>query len=100
MLLHVEDAMKQGYTKVSIRTVDTDVVVLAMAAAERLSIDQMWVAFGTGKGFWFLAAHEMAQALGPDKCQGLPAFHSFTGCDTVSSFGGRSKKTAWETLKV
>ena len=42
----------------------------------------------------------MAQALGPDKCRGLPAFHAFTGCDTVSSFGGRSKKTAWETWKV
>ena len=92
--------MKQGYTKVSIRTVDTDVVVLAVAAAERLSIDQLWVAFGTGKSFRFLAAHEMAQALGRDNCRGLPAFHAFTGCDTVSSFGGRRKKTAWETWKV
>ena len=61
-MLHVEDAMKQVYTKVSIRTVDTEVVVLAVAAAERLSIDQLWVAFGTGKNFRFLAAHEMAQA--------------------------------------
>ena len=92
--------MKQGYTKVSIRTVDTVVVVIAVAAAERLSIYQLWVAFGTGKSFRFLAAHEMVQALGPDKCRGLPAFHAFTGCDTVSSFGGRSKKTAWETWKV
>ena len=100
MLLHVEDATKQGYTKVSIRTVGTDVVVLAVAAAQRLSIDELWVAFGTGKSFRFLAAHEMAQALGPDKCRGLPAFHAFTGCDTVSSFGGRSKNTAWETWKV
>ena len=100
MLLHMEDAMKQGYTKVSIRTVDTDVVVLAMAAAERLSIDQLWVAFCTGKSFRFLAADEMAQALGPDKCRGLPAFHAFTGCDTVSSFGGRCKKTAWERWTV
>ncbi len=26
-------------------------------------------------------------------------FHAFTGCDTVSSFGGRRKKTAWATWK-
>ena len=26
----------------------------------------------------------------------LPVFHSITGCDTVSSFNGRGKKTAWE----
>ena len=44
-----------------------------------------------------LAAHEMAVALGPNKCRGLPFFHALTGCDTVSSFGGRGKKKAWET---
>ncbi len=47
MLLHVEDAMKQGYAKVSIRTVDTDVVVLALAGAECLRRDELWVAFGS-----------------------------------------------------
>ena len=100
MLFHVYDAVKQGYTKASIRTVDTDGVVLAVAAAERLSIDEMWFAFCTAKSIMFLAAHEMARALGPDKCRRLPACHAFTWCDTVSSFGGRSKKTAWETWKV
>ena len=64
MLLHVDNAVKQGHTKVSIRTVDTDVVVLAVAAAKRLSIDKLWVAFGTGKSFRFLAAHEMAPGIG------------------------------------
>ena len=29
----------------------------------------------------------------------LPVFHVFTGCDTVSEFAGRGKKTAWETWK-
>ena len=100
MLLHVEDAVRQGYSKVSIRTVDTDVVVLAVTAAGRLDIDELWVAFGTGNNFRFLAAHEMAAALGPNKCQGLPFFHAVTGCDTVSSFGGRGKKKAWETWKA
>ena len=76
----------------SIRTVDTDVVVIAVAAAECIRIYQLWVAFGAGKSFRFLAAHEMAQALGPDKCRGLPACLAFTGCDTVSSFGGRNKQ--------
>ena len=99
MLLHVEDAVKHGYTKVSVRTVDTDVVVLAVTAAQRLNIDELWVAFATGRSFRFLAAHEIAKTLGPNKCRALPFFHAFTGCDTVSCFGGRGKKTAWETWK-
>ena len=99
MLLHVEDAVKQGYTKVSVRTADTDVVVLAVTAAQRLNIDELWIAFATGRSFRFLAAHEIAKTLGPNKCRALPFFHAFTGYDTVSCFGGRGKKTAWETWK-
>ena len=68
-----------------------------MTAAQRLSITELWVGFGTGKNFRLLAAHEMARALGPDQCIALPTFHAFTGCDTVSSFCGRGKKTAWDT---
>ena len=51
ILLHLEDAVKQGYIKVSIRTVDTDVVVLAVASAQRLNIAELWIAFGAGKKF-------------------------------------------------
>ena len=34
------------------------------------------------------------------KCLALLMFHAFTGCDIVSSFSGRGKKTAWETWNV
>ncbi|KAG0725800.1 hypothetical protein GWK47_037891 [Chionoecetes opilio] len=97
ILLHLQDAVQQGYSKVSIRTVDTDVVVLAIASANRLNISELWIAFGAGKSFRFIAAHDIAKALGPDRCVALPMFHAFTGCDTVSCFGGRGKKTAWDT---
>ena len=78
--------MLEGYTKVVVRTVDTDVLVLAVTAAQCLDITELWATFGTGKSFRYLAAHEMAKALGPDCCTALPMFHAFTGCDTVSSF--------------
>ena len=57
MLLHMEDAVKQGYIKVSVRTVYTDVIVLVVTAAECLNRDELWVSFGTRKRFKFLAAH-------------------------------------------
>jgi len=60
------------------------------------------VSFGTGKTFRFLAAHEIARALGPEKAQALPMFHALTGCecDTVSCFAGHGKRTAWAVWTV
>ena len=67
-------------TKVSIGTVDTDVLVLAVRAAQHLNITEFWIGFGTGKSS---AALEMVRAPGPDLCLALPMFDAFTGCDMV-----------------
>jgi hypothetical protein len=96
IFLHVSDAVKHGYRKVMIRTVDSDVLVLSIVAAQQLGIDQLWVGFATGKSFRYLPAHDIACALGPEKCAALPFLHAFSGCDTVSSFAGRGKKTVWD----
>ena len=96
ILLHLEDALKHGYNKVSTRTVDTYMVVHAVTSGQRLNITELWIAFGAGKNFRYLPAHEMANALGLDRCVALPMFHAFTGCGTVSCFGGRGKRTAWD----
>ena len=100
MLLHLEDAVQNGHDKISIRTVDTDVVVLAITTAQRLQVKELWVVFGVGKHFRHIPAHEIARTLGPSSCIGLPMFHALTGCDTVSFFGGRGKKTAWGVWNV
>ncbi|CAH3168150.1 unnamed protein product, partial [Porites evermanni] len=69
MLLHVQDALQQGHKKILLRTVDTDVLVLAVAFLQQVTEGEhldRWVAFGF---------------------------------DTVSCFGGRGKKTALEAWK-
>ena len=53
---------------------------------------ECWVALGTCKHFCCLAAHKVVIALGTKKGQVLSIFHALTGCDTVSSFVGHSKK--------
>ncbi len=101
MMVHVADAAKQ-YNTVIIRTVDSDVVVLAVFVFAQLvpSLTALWVAFGTGKNYRLIPAHRIYAAIGNMKSQALPMFHAFTGCDTVSSFSGRGKKTAWEIWNV
>lgn len=100
IFLHVSDAVNHGYRKVMIRTVDSDVLVLTIAAVQQLSIDELWVAFASGKSFRYLPAHEIARALGPEKCIALPFLHAFSGCDTVSSFAGCGKRTVWDIWKT
>ena len=78
---HIVHCNQNGW--ILIRTVDTDVVVLAIAAVQHLSVSELRVAFGVGK---HIPAHTIAHNLGTRKCQALPEFHAITGCDTVSSF--------------
>ena len=101
MLLHVSHAANHGHHKILIKTVDTDVVVLDVSVAQGLlPEDELWLAFGTGKSFRYLAAHKIAAGLGPEKAQALPMFHALTGCDTASSFAGHGKKSAWTIWTV
>ena len=78
LLLHVADAVKKGCKKVTIRAVDTDVVVLAVASFSKTTPDELWVAFGVGSGFRYIAVHEMVATLNPTQCPTLPVFQSFT----------------------
>lgn len=53
---------------------------------------------GTMKKPKYVPVHEMGRELGfsDNVLKILPAFHSVTGCDTVSFFSGHSKKTEWD----
>ncbi|KAK3732423.1 hypothetical protein QZH41_018359, partial [Actinostola sp. cb2023] len=96
IFLHVHDAALQ-HRRILIRSVDTDVFVLAVAQMQRIPDKELWLAFGTGKQFRYFPIHVIARSLGPQRSLALPVFHALTGCDTVSFFGGKSKKSAWDT---
>ena len=100
LMVHVTDASFCGLQRILIRTNDTDVVVLAISIVNIIQANQLWVLYGTGKHTRYLPTHTIAATLGPDKASVLPLFHAFTGCDTVSFFGGRGKKTAWDVWNV
>ena len=97
VILHAYHAASVGFKRIAIRTVDTDVVVLAVHFFERIRCDELWIAFGTGKNFRYIPVHLLVLTLKPEMCHALLGFHSFTGCDTTSAFYGRGKKMAWES---
>ena len=65
MMVHIADAVDKGHNSIMIRTVDTDVVVLAVAAVHTLGIKELWVSFETGKNHKILPTHRYSSALGP-----------------------------------
>ena len=100
IFLHAKHATASGHRLITIRTVDTDVVVIAIHVFRRLSIEELWIEFGTGRHKRWLPVHEYVANLGEDTCAALPFWYAFTGCDTVSSFCGRGKKICWNAWKA
>lgn len=78
-----------------IKTVDTDVLVIALYVQYKLKLKELWLEFGVGKNLRYIPVHQIAEKLG-EECLGLPFFHTFSGCDTTSGFNGKGKKSAWE----
>ncbi len=102
IMVHVADCVKRGYNntgKITIRTTDTDVVVLAVSIVCLIAVTELWIDFGTAKSFRYIGAHTISSNIGPQKAKALPMFHSLTGCDTVSSFAGHGKKSCWDVWK-
>ena len=96
MLLHVNDIDKKGLKKIILMTVDTDVVIIALQVFYSLDVDELWIEFGVGKNRHWIPIHRCAFNLGEERCRALPFWFCFIGCDSVSQFAGRGKKTAWD----
>ena len=66
MFLHVGDAIAKGYRKVMIRSVDSDVLVLAVYCASFAKQAELWVAFGVGNNKRYIPAHKIASKMGDE----------------------------------
>ena len=92
ILLHVAHCARQGLRKVVIRTVDTDVVAYAIEHFPAILLDELWVSFGVGTHFRQIAIHEIVKNVNE---KAMTFLHAINWCDTVSSFLGCGKNSAW-----
>lgn len=67
LLLHAVGAARRGYTKVMVRTVDMDVVVIAVAKFQYISLSELWIEFGVGKHLKYLPVHDISHSIGKEK---------------------------------
>ena len=94
IFVHVSDIARNGAKRVTITSTDTDVIVIALYAFRYLNLDELWVNFGHGQHQRWYPIHTHTLILGKEQCDALPVWYAPTGCDTVSQFAGRTKKTA------
>ena len=66
---------------------------------KEMNPDKLWLAFENQSNFRYIPIHEVVANMDARICTTVPMFHAFTGCDTVSAFCGRGKKTAWNIWK-
>ena len=103
IFVHARDATIEGSKALVIKANDTDIVVIAVSVLPQLQeigVETLWTAFGHGVGMKWIPFHELLNAIGPTRARGIMYFHAFTGCDVVSAFRGKGKKSAWQTWDV
>ena len=76
------------------------VEIAILPSLQELGLQKLWIAFGRGKHLKWIPIHDIVSAIGPEKTSGILFFHAFTGCDIVSAFRGKGKKSAWQTWNV
>lgn len=94
IMLYLAHASKQGHHKAYVRTVDNDVVVVAVSLFQQLQLQELWIGLGCGKSYKDIPVHKIQVQLGPQKSLMLGLFHALSGCNTTSQMLGIGKKTA------
>lgn len=95
IVLHANDALKEGFERIIINCRDTDVLVMLVSMLKKTS-SEIWFRAGTAKNVRNIPVHKIGNISHMVR-ENLCSFHSLTGCDSTSQFKGKSKKTAWKT---
>ena len=107
ILFNVAHCARKGLRKVVIRTLDTYVVAFAIEHFSALRLDELWVSWGVGTHFglmnYGLAGESVptfdrllsTRLLKNVNEKAMMFLHAINRCDTVSSFLGFGKKSAW-----
>ena len=92
MLLHAKHA-STDHEAIVILSEDTDVLVLSLGMYNDIS-QQLYIRCGTSNRMRYIGIAKLGQSLGEETHSALIGLHSFTGCDSISAFGGKGKVSA------
>ena len=99
LVCHMFQCVQSGVKKIVVKTVDSDVVISLLANRHKagdMEGSNVYAWFGVGTSACYFDINKITAELGKEKCQALPFFHTFTGCDTASSFFNQGKCKFWD----
>ena len=94
-MLHAKHA-SPDHEAIIVVSEDTDVIILALAFFRQTG--KLYVRCGSQARIRYIDISKLGTSLGEEICEGLLGMHAFTGCDSVSAFGGRGKLSAFKLI--
>ena len=97
IFVHARDAVTEGHKDLMIKANDTDILVIAIStlpSLQELGLEKLWIAFGKETHLRWIPTHDIVSTIGPEKTSGILFSHAFSGCDVVSAFHGKGKRSA------
>lgn len=98
LILHfIDTAKRDPFCKCVVFSPDTDVFLLLLYFASSLA---QTTYFRSGKGDQQrdINISSCFEALGPVRSSAIIGFHTFTGCDQIGRFNGKSKSSCWKAF--
>ena len=90
LLLHAHRAARE-FSSVTIKSPDTDVMVLPLAKSQDFHGCLLLFMTRSGSNNRIINITELGIKVGQEKCQAILGLHIFTGCDSTSVFKGKGK---------
>ena len=69
--LQAQHCSQEGHSKILIKTVNTDVVIIAISKFTSLQLEELWIELGVGKNRRWIPVHRIVSTLGENKCSAL-----------------------------
>ena len=87
--------------QVVVKTVDTNVVVIALRCFHQLQDKRIWVESGvqSKNNLTYISINQLSDQLGEPLCKALSFYHSLTECDNTSSFNRKGKIKLFKLLE-
>lgn len=107
MILHTYFLSQRNFSHIVINAHDTDVLILLLSCCTKI-VAQLYMRMGQGKNERLVKLSDIYGRIAKDLpeninsedfCSALLGFHSFTGCDTISSFYRKGKREPLKILK-